>query len=218
MKAVVVAGGVADPQDAALLADAQLVLAADSGAAWLASVGSRPDRLVGDLDSIDAALLATLEREGVPAERHAVEKDETDAELALERAVELGADAVTMLAAMGGTRLDHELANVLLVADPRWVGRLRDLRIVRGGTLLRPLHGGGELPIEGGEGCIVTLLPLGGDATGVRTRGLRYPLRAETLRFGRSRGLSNVVEEAPASVSLEAGVLLVIETGTEGVT
>lgn len=217
VKAIVVAGGEAHPEDAALLADADLVLAADSGAEWLTAVGCRPDLLVGDLDSVDATLLAELERSGVPTERHPVEKDETDAELALERAVEIGADAVTVLAALGGPRLDHELANLALIADPRWVGQLRDLRIVRGATLVRPLHGGGTLGLDGGTGAVVTLLPLGGDAVGVRTTGLYYPLDGETLRFGRSRGLSNVVVEASASVSMEDGVLLVIETATEGV-
>jgi thiamine pyrophosphokinase len=65
-------------------------------------------------------------------------------------------------------------------------------------------------------GDLVTLLPLGGDAGGVRTDGLHYPLDGEDLHVGRSRGLSNVVERAPASVSLDRGTLLVIETSGEG--
>jgi thiamine pyrophosphokinase len=61
----------------------------------------------------------------------------------------------------------------------------------------------------------VSLLPVGGDALGVRTDGLLFPLAGEALRFGRSRGVSNEVAAAPASVSLEDGVLLVIETAKE---
>ncbi len=216
MKAVVVAGGATDPRDVAALDGADILLAADSGGAWLASIGRRPDRLVGDFDSLDSRLLGELEDAGVPVERHRAEKDETDAELALERAVELGADEITVLGALAGERLDHELANLLLIADPRWIGSLRDLRVIRGGTIVRPLHGPGLLELEAPLGAIVSLLPVGGDAIGVRTGGLRYPLHGDVLRFGRSRGLSNVVEEAPASVSVAVGVLLVIET-TEGV-
>ena len=74
--------------------------------------------------------------------------------------------------------------------------------------------GGSQQELGGAAGDLVTLLPVG-DATGVRTDGLRYPLVGETLRAGRSRGLSNEVEHAPASVSLEGGSLLIIETRKE---
>jgi thiamine pyrophosphokinase len=65
-------------------------------------------------------------------------------------------------------------------------------------------------------GDTVTLLPVGGDVTGVTTDGLRWPLRAATLRMGRSRGLSNEVASVPASVQIELGTLLVVETATRG--
>ena len=69
--------------------------------------------------------------------------------------------------------------------------------------------------LTGLGGDLVTLLPLGGDAEGVRTEGLRYALDDETLAGGRTRGLSNEVVEPPASVSLKRGMLLIIETRKE---
>ncbi len=210
MKAIVVAGGDAAPEDAALLAGAELVVAADSGATWLAGLGVRPDVVIGDMDSVDASLLERLEADGVAIDRHAADKDASDAELAVGRAISAGATEVLILGALGGERLDHELANLLLLADHAW--NQAALRIVRGPTTVRALGSGDELELIGVLGDLVTLLSLGADATGVRTRGLRYPLNGETLRAGRSRGLSNLVTQAPASVSLEAGTLLVIET------
>lgn len=213
MKAIVVAGGDAAPDDAAQLAGAELVIAADSGATWLAAKGIRPDLVIGDMDSVAPALLERLAAEGVAIERHPAEKDASDAELAVDRAVGAGADEVLILGALGGGRLDHELANLLLLADPARRGT--DLRLVRGGTVVRPLRGGEQLSLGAAEGALVTLLPVGGDAAGVRTEGLDYPLDGETLRLGRSRGLSNRVRRAPASVSLEGGTLLVIEREKE---
>jgi thiamine pyrophosphokinase len=213
VKAIVVAGGDAASEDAAQLTGANLVIAADSGAAWLDARGIRPDLVVGDMDSVDPALLERLAADGVPIERHPPAKDASDAELAIDRAVAAGADEVVIVGALGGGRLDHELANLLLLADPAWRGV--GLRIVRGGATARALHGGGPLVLSAAEGDLVTLLPAGGDAVGVRTSGLRYPLDGETLRMGRSRGLSNEVVRAPASVSLESGTLLVIETEKE---
>lgn len=213
MKAIVVAGGDAASDDAALLAGAELVVAADSGASWLARIGVRPDVVIGDMDSVDPSLLDRLKADGVAIERHPAEKDASDAELAVARAISAGASEVLILGALGGERLDHELANLLLLADGAW--NHTALRIVRGGTSVRALQGGDELELTGVPGDLVTLLSLDGDAAGVRTQGLRYALTGETLPIGRSRGLSNEVERAPASVSLERGTLLVIETRKE---
>ena len=216
MRTVLVASGQADAADARWLDGADQVVAVDGGTAWLASVGRRPDRVIGDLDSADPSLIGALEADGVPIDRHEAEKDASDTELAVAATLAAGADEVVILGALAGPRLDHQLANLMLLADPE-LARARDLRIVRGRTLVRALHGPGRMAIEAGLGELVTLLPVGGDAEGVRTGGLRYPLAGDTLSFGRSRGLSNVVDEVPASASLERGTLLVIESSEEGV-
>ena len=216
MRAVVVAGGQPADTDITMLDGVDLVVAADAGAHWLADRDVRPDVLVGDLDSVAPALVAELEAAGVQVIRHPRDKDASDAELAVERAVSAGADSVVVLGALGGSRLDHELANLLLLADPAWRHELDDLRLVRGTTTVRVLHGADRMTIEGAAGSLVTLLPVGGDADGVRTSGLRYPLAGERLVLGRSRGLSNVVAHHPASVSIERGQLLIIEIEQQG--
>lgn len=216
MRAVLVASGEADAADARWLDGAERVVAVDGGTAWLDSIGRRPDLVVGDVDSADPSLIAALEADGVPVERHAAAKDASDTELAVAGAVSAGADQVVILGALAGPRLDHQLANLMLLADPG-LARVRDLRIVRGSTLVRALHGPRGMAVEVPPGGLVTLLPVGGDAEGIQTTGLRYPLSGETLSIGRSRGLSNVVDEVPASVSLERGTLLVIESTEQGV-
>lgn len=208
--AVVVASGDLVAGDELHLASADLVVAADGGAQSLERLGRRPDIVVGDLDSIDPDLLERLRASGVPIERHPADKDASDAELAIERAQALGARRIVLLGAAGGDRLDHELANVLLVADRRYAGL--DLRLARGRAVLRALHDGAGLELDARIGDGVTLLPVAGDAHGVRTAGLRWPLDGETLAFGRSRGLSNEVVATPASVQLERGTLLVVTT------
>ena len=59
----------------------------------------------------------------------------------------------------------------------------------------------------------MSLLAVGGPATGITTRGLLYSLHGEALAAGTSRGVSNVVESTPASVELEDGTLLAIFPG-----
>ncbi len=214
MKVVVVASGELHASDAAWLDTAGLVLAADGGAASLVRLGRRPELVVGDLDSVDPALVARLEASGTRVERHPIDKEASDTELAVEAACRAGATQIVLLGAMGGERLDHELANLLLLADPALAGL--DVRAVRDGTVVRALHAGRELLLLGMAGDLVTLLPVGGDALGVTTEGLRWSLDAETLRIGRSRGLSNEVTRPPASVRIGEGTLLVVETPSRG--
>ena len=211
---VVVASGDLDPRDAAVLDGADLVIAADGGATALERLGRVPDRLVGDLDSTDPGLVDRLAAAGTQVERHPTDKDASDAELAVAVAVEAGADETVLLGAMGGERLDHAVANLLMLVDPALAGR--DVRLVHGPTTVRVLRGGERMALTGGDGDLVSLLPIGGDADGVRTEGLRWALDGEPLANGRSRGLSNEVLTAPASVTLEAGTLLVVETATRG--
>lgn len=209
MRAIVVADGEPAGEDAGLLAGADLVIAADGGARWIEEQGCIPDLLVGDLDSLDADTVARLASRGTRVERHPTAKDASDTELALEAALREGADRVVLLGALRGPRLDHELANLLLLARPAFAST--DLRAVHGATHARGLRGGQTLTIEAGVGETVSLFPVGGDATGVTTTGLRYPLDGETLAMGSTRGLSNQVSEEAASVGLEVGALLVLE-------
>jgi thiamine pyrophosphokinase len=71
-----------------------------------------------------------------------------------------------------------------------------------------------ERVLAGVRGELVTLMAVNGPAVGVRTEGLAYPLRGETLEPGSSRGVSNVFEQAAAKVSVEHGVLLAVRPGT----
>jgi thiamine pyrophosphokinase len=214
MRIVVVASGALAPGDEAWLDGADAVIAADGGAATLEGLGRRPDRLVGDLDSADAALVERLAAAGVPIDRHPTDKEASDTELAVRAAVAGGATRVDLLGATGGARLDHELANLLLLADPDLAGV--EVRAIVGSSTVRAVRGARALALEGRVGDLVTLLPIGGDASEVTTIGLRWPLEGATLRMGGSRGLSNVVVEPGASVRLSDGVLLVVETASTG--
>jgi thiamine pyrophosphokinase len=170
---------------------------------------------VGDLDSLAPELVASAAAAGAEILRFRPDKDESDAELALLEACSRGADRITVLGAFGGPRLDHALANLWLLAHPRLASV--DLVLLdataRAALVTAPGPDGAPVsrPLPGRIGAIVSLLPLGGDAEGVTTRGLRYPLRDEPLRMGPARGLSNVRDAEDAAVTVRAGRLLVVE-------
>ena len=215
MRAVVVAHGDVDDRDRVHLEGADLIVAADGGALALERWGVQPRAIVGDLDSLGMERAVEYGGRGVTVVPYAPEKDESDLELAIAFAIEQKADDIVLLGVFGGTRFDHELANTLLIAADAYRGRR--LRAVHGDTTVRALHGGERLDLVGGPGDLVTLLAVRGDAEGVRTHRLKYPLAGGTLFFGVARGLSNVVVSEGASVSCERGALLVIVTRAGGV-
>ena len=186
------------------------VVAADGGARLAAPLGLSIDAWVGDGDSIDPELLAGLRVAGIPVRLVSTDKDESDAELALLEAVARGAEDVTVIGALGGPRFDHSLANVGLLAHPALA--TRPARLLDATTRVSLLSGPGAARLQGRPGDLVTLLPYGGPAEGVTTEQLRFPLAGETLDMGPPRGLSNVRLGPVATVRIQAGRLLLIET------
>lgn len=207
MHAIVVANG---PDFAAgpfrpLLAEADLLIAADGGGNALHEARLTPHAVVGDLDSLRAGLAERFAAAGTTIVRHRPDKDETDLELALLYAVKRGATRIDILGALGG-RWDQALSNVALLALPELIGlKVRLLDVTQEAYLAR-----GETPIPGAAGETVSLLPIGGAARGITTRGLQYPLNNAELRFERSRGVSNAIVAPPAHVTVGEGLLLVI--------
>jgi len=185
-----------------------LSIAADGGARAAVFFDRQPDVVIGDMDSIEPELLDSLEINGTEILRHAVEKDETDLELALLYAARAGCTVIRVIGALG-SRLDQTLSNIYLLALPGLAGR--DVRLVSGAQEAWLLQAGAAA-ISGQPGDTVSLLPLNGPVEGVHTRGLYYPLRGETLAFGPARGVSNVLTEAEAAVTVAAGTLLIIHT------
>jgi len=193
-----------------------LVVAADGGARLGGALGLRIDRWVGDADSLGLDEVDQLRGSGVDVRLVGRDKDASDTELALLVAIDAGADDVTIVGALGGPRLDHALANVLLLAHPALAGvavRLVD-PTARVTLLVAPRPGGepASASLDGRPGDLVTLLPIGVDALGLTTAGLRYPLADESLAAGPTRGLSNIRAAARATVTLRRGRLLVVET------
>ena len=187
-----------------------LVIAADGGARHAAALGLKIDRWVGDGDSLGLEGVDALRRAGVPVELAPQDKDESDTELAITVAAAAGASEVTIVGALGGSRVDHALANALLLAHPRLRGRRA--RILDAAARITLLSGPARAVLEGRPGDIVSLLPVAGDASGVTTYGLKFGLEGGVLEAGRTRGLSNVRTAEVARVELAAGRLLIVES------
>ncbi len=212
MRAVIFANGELEDQQAAraLIRPDDLLIAADGGAHHCMAMDITPQLVVGDLDSLSETDIQRLTEAGAQVKRYKERKNETDLELAYQHAIDAGAVQALVLGGLG-RRWDQTLANLLLPA----FHKLRQLHITYWdrGQWLYLIEG--QRLIEGQPGMRISLIPLGGDAIGVSTQGLDYPLKDETLVFGATRGISNVMLGEQAYVSLRQGVLLCVVGGGE---
>ena len=207
MRVVIIANGPMPkpPLNRHLLEENDLVVCVDGGAKIAMALGFKPQVVIGDLDSMEMPLREQLLEEGCRFVEHPPRKDETDSELAVRYALAQGATELIMLGALGG-RVDHTLANVMLLALPELEGvKARLLEGDQEVLLIRD-----EVLIEGRSGDTVSLLPLSGDVTGIYTEGLEYPLHNGTLKFGAARGVSNVLTAPQARVRVGGGLLLAV--------
>lgn len=179
------------------------IIAADSGLDQARRHGIEPNLVIGDMDSVEQDSLAAF---GGEIEKHSPDKNKTDLSLALDRALEMGASTIEVLGG-GGGRFDHLMANCVVLASPR----LEEISIrwFQNASVTTVVHNSVEL--DPSHGVIVTLLAMGGDASGVSISGVRWPLESVTLPFGSSWGVSNQLTGATASVSVASGTVIAIQ-------
>jgi thiamine pyrophosphokinase len=192
------------------------VVAADEGLEHAVGLGLDVTVVVGDMDSVEPAALADAESSGTTVVRHPAAKDATDLDLALDLAL-AGSPARLVVVTGRGDRDDHAFAVALSISAPdrlataaeaieAWIGPTH-VWVVRPGVAAR---------LHGRRGDLVSLLPVHGSARGVTTSGLLYPLTAEDLPAGSSRGVSNQWVADEAVVTLDEGALVAIAPGVAG--
>lgn len=181
------------------LAEDDFVIAADGGLRHTEKMGIVPQEILGDFDSLGYTPTG--------ANVFPVEKDDTDAMLAVRRGLELGYREFVLYGSVDGSRLDHTVANfqtLQFLADRGAVGYLvgKDflITVVKDGAIAFP------------AGCrgTVSVFCLGSDASGVTLEGLYYPLKNGTLTAGFPLGVSNHFTGEPARIAVGQGSLLVL--------
>lgn len=194
-----------------LLCDDDFIISADGGTRHALALGRTPSLIVGDLDSLPTNFeISKFDNEVV---LYPKDKNETDLELAIQHALTLNPKRIIILAALGG-RLDQTLGNIALINNPR----PSTLRQVQDSAFDLRLDDGIEeiffcrnkREINGKAGDLISLIPWQGEATGVVTTHLKWPLRDETLYPDKTRGISNEMLTDTAEVRIKSGSLLVV--------
>ena len=207
---IIFAGGIEVPRAAVDdLPAPDLVIAADSGYQVAVSLGYDVDTLIGDMDSVGPL-------DDIPAATNIVrfppDKDATDLELAFELAVREQPQRIVLVGAEGG-RFDHELSAITVICSDRW-RHVPDIDWVRSDSISHVIRQTRRL--QGDRGSLFSLIPVGGDATGVSTTGLQWELKRDTLHAGSGRGVSNILSQTEILIQVAEGVLLGVFPSNSG--
>jgi len=199
-------GDLPNPDEARrLLQEDGFIIAADGGTHHVLALGRLPDLVIGDFDSITPEDKQRMEQENVELIKFPSDKNETDLELAIDHALKLAPLQIIVIGALG-RQIDHTLGNISLLSDPRFAGL--DVRFDDGVEELMLCRD--QVQIHGSSGDIVSLLPWGGEVTGIVTRNLKWPLENESLYPHKTRGISNEILGEEASIRIKTGLLLIV--------
>lgn len=185
------------------------VITADQGFSYAMELGVKVSLILGDFDSLDGSILDKYRDSGIEILQYPAEKDFTDTHLAIETAIDRGADKITLLCATG-SRMDHTIANIglILLALKKGV----ECEIVDSNNRIRLIDKGLILKKEEQWGQYVSLIPFTQKVTGITLTGFKYPLYQAELALGVSHGISNEVVEQEGQIQFEEGILLLIES------
>lgn len=197
MRAFIIGNG--EGKDISELLEDDFIICADGGLDYAKECGIMPDVVIGDMDS------AKEDAHGFETILYPVEKDFTDSELSIDLAIEKGCDEI-ILTGMTGSRLDHTLANIGLlkrIADKGVSAVLKD----ENNTIY---YIDDTLELAGQKGMTVSVIPLCEKLECVYEEGFYYKLSGEDLNFASTRGVSNIITEDKATISVGGGYGVVI--------
>jgi thiamine pyrophosphokinase len=183
------------------------IICADGGTRHALDLGVRPNLAIGDMDSVENEIFQQLRQSAVEIDLFPRDKNETDLELAIHKAVALNPSDILIIAALGG-RIDQTLANIALLANPQFAA----INIKLDDGLEEIFFCRDQVRVAGSSGDILSLIPWGGPVHGVQTENLKWRLDKETLYPDKTRGISNEMLSSAANVRIDSGLLLIIHT------
>jgi len=178
------------------------LIAVDGGASHFKKLKLIPNLVIGDMDSISRE-----QRFLFPTIKYPRKKDKTDFELAIDYCLKNKFQEIIIFGILGD-RIDHMMANIFLIAKLQATSCKLQIKIIEGNKEIFVLNK--EIIIKGKIGDEISIIPVSEKLEGITTEGLYYRLIDDTLEFGTTRGVSNVMKETSAKITASGGTGIVI--------
>jgi thiamine pyrophosphokinase len=177
------------------------LIAADGGANLIEKLKLIPNIVIGDMDSIKPELLKKYKSIIYPRK-----KDMTDFELAVDYCLKSKFQEIIIFGILGD-RIDHMMANIFLLTKVQTENKAIKIKIIEGNKEIFVLNK--EIVINGKIGDEVSIIPVSNKLEGITTEGLYYRLINDTLLFGSTRGISNVMNKSSIKIIIADGIALI---------
>lgn len=186
------------------------IIAVDKGLETLYKLNISPNHIVGDLDSIDKNIISKYNNNNhIIIHKYVPEKDYTDTDIALNLALALKSNTITIIGATG-TRIDHSLSNIHILCSA--LSKSIPCTIIDYNNRIRLVDSNLSLNKKDVYGKYISLIPLTTTVEGLTLTGFKYPLTDYTLSIGKSLGISNELTNDIGIIELKKGILIVIES------
>jgi len=189
-----------------IITNEDCLIAADGGVKHVLKLGLAPQVVIGDFDSIPPSLLEQSRLSPTTLMKYPTKKNKTDFELAIDFVLDRKYNQIIIFGILGD-RIDHFIANIFLLAKIQTENKSIKIKIVEGRKEIYILNK--EIIINGQIGDEVSIIPVSGKLEGIVTEGLYYRLIDDTLSFGSTRGVSNVMNKTSAKITAADGIALI---------
>ena len=181
--------------------NSDFIIAADNGLSILDQLNITPDLIIGDMDSVPEKVLGKYKN--IPLEKYAREKDLTDSEISLQKAISLKPKKISLLA-MTGSYFDHSLANIINLFrnyEPNI-----EAEVITHNAVIFPITFKREF--SGLADRRFSLFPIG-KVSGISITGAKYHLKNPDFE-ATDYSISNVIKGNHFSINIKNGFLLFI--------
>lgn len=190
------------------------LIAADGGVKHILKLGLTPQIIIGDLDSTPLSLQKKLKDFKIEWIKYPAKKNKTDFELAIDFCLGKKFQEIIIFGILGD-RIDHILANIFLLAKIQTENQSIKIKIIERNKEIFILNK--EIVINGQIGDELSIIPVSEKLEEVVTEGLEYQLNNETMFFGSTRGISNILNKTSTKITITKGVALVEHTKSTNV-
>ena len=184
------------------------IIAVDKGLEILDKINVLPNYLIGDFDSVNTNLMQSYNKNKTNIIKLNPEKDFSDTHMALKLAIKLKSKQIYILGALG-KRIDHAIANIHILKEA--IDNDIECKIIDENNTIQ-LMKKESIIVKKEKYKYISLIPLTTEVNGITLKGFKYPLNNATLKIGHSIGISNEIIEKDAYISINEGILIVIES------
>lgn len=186
-------------------------IGADKGALHLLQKGIIPLEAVGDFDSVTESEYDEIAAAVRLIGRFRSEKDETDTELAVDRALSYGPEQVVLTGVTGG-RLDHMESALHLLYRLQIANKHTAFSIRNATNELSIVPPGNHQVTPDNRFPYISFFPFGETVTGLTLTGFKYETVDAVLETGMTLFTSNELASEVCTISFHKGICLMVRS------